>query len=361
MVDGIGALVAALGEARWALSVDLPADAESARAIARAGLPGIVPLWVDAPQGFGAPWHATALLVRPWLPMERWPGVFVLRGQALTVSADGATLLPQLLANRVLSNMPSSAAQLAMEWTDVERRARALHAALGGDEATLQAAVDVAMDPAARARLAYRPGDQTDYQRAHSELFRRIDPSAPARAYADWLDAAIAGDMRPVGDPETFGPWGRRLMGVAARGAHTAALGLHGPALTRFLLSDNGLDGVPQQPMWDIQAGGSSGSAQYAHAADLAADETSVDGSVRAGVVRALRHGGRGYAGLAHAEAAVVLDESDEPERAWEALQSAAWWAARAKGEVPTGIFDGIRFLAERRGWTDALGKLGWA
>jgi hypothetical protein len=63
------------------------------------------------------------------------------------------------------------------------------------------------------------------------------------------------------------------------------------------------------------------------------------------------------YDGYAHAEAVVALDESGEPERAWGALHSAAWWGANSVGKAPAAMLDGGRLLAERHGWKD----IGWA
>jgi hypothetical protein len=63
------------------------------------------------------------------------------------------------------------------------------------------------------------------------------------------------------------------------------------------------------------------------------------------------------YEGYAHAEAVVALDERGEPERAWGALHSAAWWGANSRGVAPSAMFDGARLLARRHGWDD----IAWA
>jgi hypothetical protein len=72
-------------------------------------------------------------------------------------------------------------------------------------------------------------------------------------------------------------------------------------------------------------------------------------------LVKALAIEGVSYQGYTHAEAVVALDEADQPERAWQVLQSAAWWAARRAGHVPDAMLTGALFLAERHGWGNIL------
>ncbi|HEY5958717.1 MAG TPA: hypothetical protein VIV60_19285, partial [Polyangiaceae bacterium] len=250
-------------------------------------------------------------------------------------------------------------AQLAKNWSDHRGPVEALHRWFGGAAESLEAVIAVALDVESRRSLLYAADRIRRYESAHGELFRRVERSSEFAAYADWLDAAIANKWRPIEAPAKYGPWARRVICSALRfqsGDHDD-LGVRREWLDWLIEGGAGIDSaIPSTPTWDIQVGGSSGETALAEAAgqrDQAKGASREPTKVSDGLTAALLKQGTSYTGVAHAEAAVVLDEDGQPERAWEALQSAAWWSARNSGSTPEAILQGILFLAERHGWTD--------
>jgi len=333
------------------LGIGQPPDRALSQQVALAGFPGVLPLWGARRTLFG-------LRVVPGADPRAWPGVFIQDGQGLTLATDARTLVPQAIVNRHLSGDPAAAERLAGEWGEAGPGTLALHRALGGADEALDAVVATLGEPAAREAFRWREGKEAEFEAAHSALARKIDASPAFVRYADWLDGCIAGACAAPEDAPAFGAWERRVLCLASRLAlsrpGTPKLGA--PLVLRVVEPDAGIDSaVPGEPSWSIQPGGASGETTLVEAAASLGDEPPAD-PVAAGLVRALTTEGSSYRGLAHAEAVVALDEGGEPERAWGALQSAAWWAARNTGGVPPAMFEGARFLSERHGWAD----VGW-
>jgi hypothetical protein len=62
---------------------------------------------------------------------------------------------------------------------------------------------------------------------------------------------------------------------------------------------------------------------------------------------------GRSYDGAAHVTAARRLDEGNDPELAFAALQSAAFWSRCAYGKAANEVLAAARALIEKRGWRE--------
>jgi hypothetical protein len=330
------------------LGVDQPPDSVLSRKVAATGFPAVLPLWTGRR-------HIVGLLADPLANPETWSGVILQDEQGLTIASDARTLLPQLIVQRVLSNSPDTAEQLANRWSEVGEKALALHRILGGTDDELEAVVAVASDSVAREAFKYKQDRAAVFEAAHSSLCRKIDHSEPFVRYADWLDASIAGRWTKPEDPSRYGAWGRRVLCWAQRLAFAQPTMPRVPTtwLHRIVEERAGIDsGVPVEASWSIQLG-ASGEAALIEAAMVIDHEPPSTDPVSAGIVRAMLAEGTSYRGFAHAEAVVALDERGEPERAWAALQSAAWWAARNTGKVPDAMLEGARFLADRHGWVD--------
>jgi hypothetical protein len=108
---------------------------------------------------------------------------------------------------------------------------------------------------------------------------------------------------------------------------------------------------VPQSPGWELQLPSGSGAAALVSTAGDLNSKTLPD--VPRSLVKALQSEGMRYSVIAHADAVVALDERGEPERAWGALHSDAWWIGRStRGSLPA-MIDSARLLADRHGWDD--------
>jgi hypothetical protein len=344
----IGRSVVALGS-EPSIGVSEPPSPALSRTVALTGFPGVLPLWSGRR-------HTVGLLVKPLSVPRTWPGVILQDGEGLTIASDARTLLPQLIVMRLLSKFPDAGRKLAERWREIGPNALALHRVLGGTEEELEEVVAIARDPARREVFNFRKGQEAAFEEAHSTLCRKIDRSEPFVRYADWLDAWIAGCWIAPQDQAYYGAWGRRVHCWARilASLSPAAPKLASGWLHRIVESDAGIDsGLPARASWSVQAGSASGETALVEAAMEIDPEPPPTDPVSAGIVRALLTEGTSYRGLAHAEAVVALDERGEPERAWGALQSAAWWAARNTGQVPEAMFEGARFLAERHDWVD--------
>ena len=65
------------------------------------------------------------------------------------------------------------------------------------------------------------------------------------------------------------------------------------------------------------------------------------------------------YAGTAHLECAVLLDEGhDKPFHAWDMLCNAFYWAGKNRPEVLPAVTDAARSFAQKRSWTDIVNLL---
>ncbi len=321
------------------------------RKLAADGFPGILPLWTGRR-------HAVGLMVTPESDFTTWQGIIIQDGQGLTISSDARTLLPQFLVQRILSNSPQGASALGELWGEIEADALRLHTVLGGRDETLEVVAAVARDPTARDTFRYVSGKEAMFEAAHSALNRKVDRSEAFAHYADWLDACVAHVWATPDNLLLFGPWQRRVLCWTHRlktsGKVTTPRTM--PAMLSIIEANAGIDsGVPSEPSWSVHAAESSAAAALvATALDLS---ESIEGSdpVSAGLITALITEEEAYRGLAHAEAAVVFDERGESYRAWGALQSSIWWAARNLGTTPPAMLEALRFLVTRHGWGDVI------
>jgi hypothetical protein len=217
----------------------------------------------------------------------------------------------------------------------------------------LQVVADVLASPAKRERFKYRAARRTDFEAAHGQLARAIDPSAQFHAYADWFDRRLAEETAQI-EPDRYGAWARQALTwsfVFERATRA------GPANPRSLLplvtEHSGLDtGMATDPTWARPNDGASDS-KLLMIAQTIQDEAVLDDPVDRGLVKALATMGFNYDGYAHAEAVVALDERGEGTRAWGALNAAAWWMARRFGQATPAILDGARLLCDQHGWND--------
>jgi hypothetical protein len=324
-----------------------PVDRQARSKLVRGGFVGVLPLWRRAGVTVG-------LQAMPGQAPEAWPGVIEKGDQALTLAADASTLLPRFLFTRLLSNNIEGAESLAGKWPEVRDEATALHDLLGGAPEILATVVGVITDPETRKPFEYDVDRPAPFEAAHSRLARKIDRSPAFARYADWIDASLTGNAAPPHPPEAYGVWVRQLY---CRAAEFPRDRLGGAMLPQAILLDlaeafAGLDtAVPNVPGWELRPGASSGAAALVSIANKIDLDACADDPIRRGLVEALRTEHMNYRGLAHAEAVVALDEGGEPERAWGALHSAAWWGARSTGEAPAAILDGARLLCDRHGW----------
>jgi hypothetical protein len=230
-----------------------------------------------------------------------------------------------------------------------------LHQVLGGGDDELEPVIEVIRSAEARAKFVKHKDNRREFEQAHSSLLKTVDRSPSFHRYADWLDGSIAGRSVVPGDRKDFGVWGRRVVFLATRAARRRELDqtLPAPLVQWAIEGDAGIDsGVPVKATWAARVGASSGEAGNVEAALLIADEPPTGDAVSDGLRRALVAQGLSYTGLAHAEAVVALEQS-ESVRAWKALHSATWWAARQMSDITSTLFDGARLLVSQNDWPD--------
>jgi hypothetical protein len=275
------------------------------------------------------------------------------REQAMTLATDAATLLPRFLVARHLSNLPEAADALRQNWDLLEPSLHHLHATLGGKDAALDAVARMVLDDRARGRLIYSASNRPVFEATHEALFRAIDPSPEFAAFSDWFAERLQGTrMQP--SPAAYGNWGRQALAWSLQ--FDIAAGELDDDLTRLAPLVTGHSGwetaVSVSPSWyEPGNGGSLGLS--AMAAQLIDTGASLADPVDRQLVHAVSEAGTRYDGLTHAELVPLLDDRDQPQRAWAALCGAAWWMQASSGETPTAILDGAQMLASHNGWTD--------
>ncbi|MEO5851901.1 MAG: hypothetical protein ABIQ15_05260, partial [Nocardioides sp.] len=182
-----------------------------------------------------------------------------------------------------------------------------------------------------------------------------------ARLYAQWLDAHSAGQFPAPASTEAYGRWSRRVMcwsevlELSGRGAPDRS------ALPRQSIIEGaaGVDsGLSPRVSWRADIGEGSAETVLLESAMRLEQEPDIEDPITRALAHAMDNEGLDYRGLAHAEAVVVLRDRGEPERAWGALQSAAWWSSRHLGEMPDFVMNGGRLMAEENDWTDVASML---
>ena len=317
-------------------------------ALVTRGHPGVLPLWQRNPYVIG-------LLALPDVSPEHWPAVMETGGDAFTLATDASTLVPRFLFVSELSRAPGDAAALAGAWPRAGAAIAALHETLGGDRRTLDIVIESILDPARREPFESPFRSRERFDAAHGALARRIDDSPAFAAYADWIDASLAGRPEPAATPDAYGCWARQVFAKAV--LLTAGSGQRysppGPILTGLVEAFAGLDtSVSNSPSWFIRPGNGSAEAMLGQLADRVDPDALADPLSRA-MAEAIRVDRMGYDGLVHAGAVPALAERGEPARAWGVLQSAAWWMAKRLTELPASIFDGARLLVRQGEWGD--------
>jgi hypothetical protein len=199
--ENVEAKVAFLAEA--SRTGILPFDAKAPNALAARGFFGVLALWKETSVTVG-------LQALPGVEPASWPGVIEKDGQALTLSADARTLLPRFLLIRFLSNNASGLEELAAEWSGVRERFEGLHEVLGGYEGPLDAVGRVIDSPVHRKSMVRNRKQPMPFESAMSAIARQVEPTPEFECFADWLDAAIAGDPKPRYAPEQLGVWARQ-------------------------------------------------------------------------------------------------------------------------------------------------------
>ena len=326
-----------------------PVETAERRATWEKGFPAFLPVWRRA----GV---TVSLLATPGQAPGQWRGVIEHCGQALTLSENAATLLPRYLFTRYISNNPEGVELLVSSWDGLHEALVTLHGMLGGDASTLEPLRQAIADPALRRAFEFDEDRRARFEAAHSRLARQIDASQEFSRYADWIDGAIAGRLDPQRRIDAYGRWANQLLARFAEMSAAAGIALdrHAGDFAKLLEELAGLDAaVPNIPTWECQPGSGSSEALHASVAARLEPASLPPDPVSKGIVQALKDYGMNYDGRAHAEAVVALDEGGEPQRAWRALQSAAWWMARGTGEAQAPIWDGALLLCDRHGWED--------
>ena len=319
------------------------------------GYPGLLPLWKGRRT-------TVCLEATPGLAPAKWPAVLTAEGQALSLAADAGTALPRFLLKRVLSDNSTAALSLAESWDELSEDALAVQEALGGSSVSLLAAVNASSDATDRDELGDR-GDRESFERAHSRVSRRIDPSAGFGHFADCLDELVTEVGACDLAMELEAPWRRQAVRWRAisSSVYLGERAMTDDELALIIEPDAGIDSaLPQEPSWGANPWGAFGQAQLSGMAGDRQFAPSPADPLLQSLLAAMNEGGMGYLGYAHAEAAASLDETGEPERAWRALQSSAWWGARNAGKTPPAILQGCRLIAERHGWDEICSMLDW-
>lgn len=299
----------------------------------------------------------------PGVESGGWPFVVAMGFQALTVASTPASGLPMRIFGARLFNLPSGWRSLQPRWSAVLSELRTVHEALGGGD-QLDRLGRVVTDDAIKESLVYRGGDLQPIESAGGLVLRKLDDHAGHQRYRAHLDALLLGTVPVVHDFGFFGAWASAAAAnsvvamqwtmrkeEAFRAACWAVLQGPGPldaAVLRVPTHFPRLSSVPLADQTLLSA--ASGLAATKHACPR---EWSEDPLFDASM--ALADGGTKYDGSAHLAAAIALEASGQPERAFTALQCAAFWSRCNTGISSPDVLRAAVALADRHAWAGLM------
>jgi hypothetical protein len=286
--------------------------------------------------------------LRPGRAVTESAIVCALGPSSVTLAPAPRFLVPGLVLRSVRGNRKRW--RRVRELLDVEwRELAALHASLGAED-QLERFRALIEDDLLGARITAE--HRNEQVQAVADAWVRLDDSPTAGHFAEAIRTVLAGGVPNV--HRSYGAWRTAVAGMCSA-ATTSDFAQWWWAL------------VSESPGVDA-AVMPHGAPELVAAAQLQQDAArrlaELDGPWQADLLwpavdalaRAIRP--HLYNGLAHVEAARALDEAAQPERAWDALESAAYWAVTA-GHTPYQIMSAARWLAEKNGWVALAENLG--
>lgn len=293
----------------------------------------------------------------PGVDSKDWPFVVALGYQALTVASKPASALPMRIFSARLFNLPAGWRSLQPRWSAVVSELRAVHEALGGTD-QLDRLDRVVTDDALKESVLFRGGDVQPVELAGARVLRTLDGDTGHGRYRAHLDALLLGTVPLVLDFDVFGAWASAAAANSVVAMQWTMRGeeafppacwalLRGPApldaaVLRVPSHFPRLSSVPLADQTLLSAARGLADAKKACPSDWTTDPF-FDASM------ALAEHGKSYDGGAHLVAAERLEGSAEPERAFVALQCAAFWSRCNRGNASPDALRAAVALADRQ------------
>lgn len=333
-------------------------DVQLRAALVEAGAWMVEPLAVLGPAF--QPWWL-GLLCRPGLSADQWPVVLVSDRNIVTISSSTQMACANILYTMRL-RQSFGWPLLRRAWSAVEGEFLELERAMGG-EGCVAALGRLVADPVNEREAKKSASKPALRGRFEARILGAFDPDPDRKRFCEYVLPLI----ERVGGgavPPALGAWSRQgevcafLRGERSAPANTAALAGAWGLVCGIAALDTAL-AAPQ--LTSHPATGLADSVVHG-AAELLMQHQEQLGAWRESPFWSptveLATNGRLYSGHAHLQAANVLCDRDEPDAAWAALASAAFWSRVSMGRSTPMAFERARSLASSRGWADVVDVL---
>lgn len=339
-------------KAQKAVLLDFDLQIEQKTAVVRQGTWFILPFAKVLPftDFYGKPILGVRLI--PGQALSESPVLIYSANKATTVSTSLSTALPMIIYRKRLQFSRQKFYEL---WQEVEDELLDLHAAMGGKDC-LEGLRSVLFDD------SLFPDESTldvlpDIARRSLDL---LDPTLQHLLYRQYLHKAITQQVATFPLPDGLGAW-KNAATVAALQIHENEESQEITMLAAWEVAKfpASIDTSTDYKMVEhMPTPLGNANLRVASAAKILDNhQASISDHWKSDPIwsptMAIAEDHYAYNGIAHVEAAQYLDEAGQPERAFDALISAAFWSYNYQGEAFPATLDAARHLADKYNWLE--------
>jgi len=338
-------------KAQKAISLDFDLQVDQQIAVVKQGTWFILPFAKVRPftNYFGK--CILGIRIIPGQALSESPVLMYSNNKAVTVSSSLGTALPMMVYRNQLQYGREPFYEL---WQDVEHELLELHAALGGTD-DLEGLRSVLFDD------NLFPNDESlgVSPDIASESLKRLDPTPQHLLYRQYVQSAITQLVATFPLPDGLEHW-KNAATLVALEIHQNDESQDIKTLVAWEVAKlpASLDTSTDYNVEHLPTPLGNADLRVAQAAKILANhQESISDHWKSDPIwsptMAIAENHLAYNGIAHVEAAQYLDEAGQPERAFDALISAAFWSYNYQGEALTTTLDAARYLADKYNWLE--------
>lgn len=320
--------------------------------------------WWVLPWGRTYEWQNVGFRMLPGVAPDERPYVRVCGTEVVTLASRQASAVPAQLLVHALQGDDywQKILMISASLSDGERQSLvSLHDSLGGDPKALDLVTEMLTNGAIRKTCESDTGEAR--AAAISSMLAKIDPTPATIAFASAIPVLAAGKV-----PEKLGEVGCWSQALATLVLRTAAGKDPTPAVFdaawTLICGSPGLDTGYTYPFQLLRATDNSSKGEIVESAAkiLASNAAALPASITRdplwSVIDALAKTSDESISEVYLKAARALEEAEQPERAFIALQACGFWhAVHADGFLQEPLEQAKR-LAEKSGWDDLAAPL---
>lgn len=283
------------------------------------------------------------------------PVVICSGNQIITASTTLASAIPMLIYRYSLYEQPKRWKIICDRWSQIEDELIALHSALGGHD-RLKGIRSLLFD-----EQIYSQSNQPNaFQESVRESLDILDQSPEHLLYRKYVHQAILTHTATIPLPKGFGCWTNAAKIIAFQANLSRKYDIEFPLLAAWEVVNMPASvdtGTTREIQHLFRSGGNADLRIYKAVEflyqyqDKVPTEWQEDPIWKATMM--LAEHGQNYNGIAHIETAKHLDEQGQPERAFDALISAAFWSYNYQGKALNTTIEAAYYLASKYGWEE--------